>query len=117
MGAGDFDAWLIKVDGSGVQQWAQTYGGEAWDAATCVAGTPDGGFVLAGMTRSHGAWSQAWLIRTDSSGAPQWEKAFGGSGDEWGYSVKSTADGGFIMAGSTTDAPGGLDAYLVYYRP
>ena len=42
-GAGDFDAWLIKVDSSGNQQWSHTYGGSDSDLGLSVKQTADGG--------------------------------------------------------------------------
>jgi hypothetical protein len=116
-GVGDFDAWLIKASADGTEEWNRTYGGEAYDRTECILVPPGGGFLLAGMTRSVSNYCQAWLIRTDGSGSVQWNRTFGGNGDEWGYSVQPTADGGFLMAGSTTSGPGDINAYLVYFRP
>ncbi len=115
-GAGG-DAWLIRTRDDGTEQWNRIYGGEVYDFADCILAMADGGFLLSGMTRSHARFNQAWLLRTDASGVEQWERMFGGEGDERGASVQPTTDGGFIMAGSTTDAPGGLNAYLVYFKP
>jgi hypothetical protein len=117
-GAGDFDAWMIRTDDAGEEQWSRTYGGGAWDRADWVEPTSDGGYIVAGMSKSFNAWEQAWLIKTDDTGAEQWSRAFGGAGDEWAHSVQQTADGGYILVGSTNSLHAGdLDVYLVYYRP
>jgi hypothetical protein len=79
-GALDFNAWLIKTDASGSRQWDQTFGGNAWDQAEAVQQTSDGGYVMAGMTRSDVPWEQAWLIKTDADGMLEWSKTFGGDG-------------------------------------
>ncbi|MFQ6123536.1 MAG: hypothetical protein ACE5R6_02885 [Candidatus Heimdallarchaeota archaeon] len=63
------DFWLVKLDINGVLQWNQTYGGEQDEECKSVIQTADGGFILAGRTRSFGAggWD-AWLIKTDAWG-------------------------------------------------
>ena len=63
--------------------------------------TLDGGYILAGNTATRGEGSDLWLIRTDQSGNPLWSRIFGGSGEDIGYFVKETDDGGFIITGST----------------
>ena len=118
-GAGDFNAWLVKTDSMGNAQGnGATFGLNADDRAEHVLPTPDGGFVLAGMTKSYEGWEQAWLVKTDATGVLQWDKRFGGNGDEWGYCVALTSDGGYVMTGSTDPARSGVrDVYLIYYKP
>jgi len=110
-GAGNSgDAWLVKTDATGVEQWSQTFGGSRYDAAESVQQTTDGGYILAGYSESYGAKSfgfgvgandNAWLIKTDAMGVEQWSQTFGGSKDDYIYFVQQTTDGGYILAGRT----------------
>lgn len=65
----DMDFWLVKLDANGVVEWYQTYGGSMDEEVRSVIQTDDGGFILAGRTRSYGAGSwDAWLVKTDTRG-------------------------------------------------
>jgi len=100
-GAGIDDAWLIKTDSNGDQQWNKTFGGAYDDRIVSIRQTLDGGYILAGWTNLKGAVQEdAWLIKTDSNGFQQWEMTFGMS-NERGHSVQQTSDGGYILAGET----------------
>jgi hypothetical protein len=94
------DAWLVKIDSNGNKQWDKTFGGTDWDTAESVQETSDGGYILAGYTKSYGAGgSDFWLIKTYSNGNKQWDKTFGETDDDYAYSVQQTSDGGYILAG------------------
>ncbi len=54
-GAGEKDAWVIKLDAKGNVQWRKTYGGKYGDKANSIQQTSDGGYIVAGMTGSFGA--------------------------------------------------------------
>ncbi|WXG45852.1 MAG: hypothetical protein WED05_04105 [Candidatus Atabeyarchaeum deiterrae] len=114
-GAGGYDFWLVKTDGSGNQQWNKTYGGAGYDEAQSVQQTPDGGYIVAGYTSSFGAGSlDFWLVKTDGSGNQQWNKTYGGAGYDAASSVRQTRDGGYIVAGGTDSfGAGGYDFWLV----
>ena len=99
-GAGGNDVWLIKTNSEGNRQWSRTFGGSDWDGAYCVAQTSDGGYIVAGYTRSYDAGADdAWLIKTDSEGNEQWNRVFDGSGWDGAYCVAQTTDGGYILTG------------------
>ncbi len=99
-------------------QWQKSLGGTAADNANAVRQTSDGGYVVAGTTSSnngdasgnHGL-QDVWLVKLGSSGAVQWQKALGGTGDDRGYDVRQTADGGYIVAGYTGSNNGDVSGY------
>jgi hypothetical protein len=101
-GAGGADFWLVKTDSDGNKQWDKTFGGISDDMPHSFQQTTDGGYILAGETRSYGAGStDIWLVKTDSDGNKQWDKTFGGTSYDWSWSVQQTTDGGYILAGET----------------
>lgn len=109
-GAGDKDIWLVKTDASGDSLWSHTYGGSGYEGAFEVQQTSDGGYILAGYTPSFGAGGRdAWLVKTDANGDSLWSQTYGGSAEERGWSVQQTADGGYILAGTTTSFGAGDD--------
>jgi hypothetical protein len=109
-GAGSWDIFLIKTDANGNIQWAKTYGGTNDDWAYSVQQTSDGGYIVVGGTRSFGAGTEdIFLIKTDANGNIQWAKTYGGTNDDWAYSVQQTSDGGYIVAGRTNSFGVGWD--------
>jgi hypothetical protein len=99
-GSGLFDVYLIKTDSQGNKLWEKTFGGSDCDRGFSLALTTDGGYAIAGTTHPfYGAPCDFYLIKTDSRGNKMWEKNFGGSNSERGYSVAQTTDGGYILVG------------------
>ena len=112
-GAGNDDVYLIKADGNGNRVWSKTFGGPGEDWGYSVRQTADGGYIIVGKTDSFGAGGgDIYLIKTDANGNQIWSRVLGGPGQDWAKSVQQTADGGYIIAG-TTWRSGASDLYLV----
>ncbi len=104
---------VISVEAAST--WSQTYGGTGGDVAYSLIATSDGGYAIAGVTNSFGAGSSDfWLVKTDANGVMEWNRTYGGTGDDAAYSLIATSDGGYAIAGSTGSfGAGGLDFWLV----
>ena len=69
MGAGKTDVWIAKLDKRGHLVWDKTFGGSENDEAHSIIQTEDGGYAVAGWTKSKGAGnSDVWIIKLDENG-------------------------------------------------
>ena len=109
------DIYLVKTDVNGNETWSQTYGGMFDDVGFSVQQTSDFGYIITGKSSIYGNfYYDVCLIKTDALGNQQWSKTFGGSSDDWGYSVRQTSDGGYIIAGWTSSyGAGSSDVWLI----
>jgi hypothetical protein len=96
---GNKDAWLIKTDSNGSEEWNRTYGGVAFDHGYTGFETNDG-YIIGGGTKSFGAGDfDYWVIKTDMNGNEIWNKTYGGSGADEGRRMRQTSDDGYIISG------------------
>src|SRR5205085_2881439 len=124
---GDYDYWIVKLDANGNLVWQKSLGGSGDDQAFSIQQTTDGGFIIAGVSYSqdgdvsgnHGS-GDYWIAKTDIAANILWEKSFGGTSTDVGYSVQQTIDGGFLVAGSTisndgdvSQTHGGVDCWVL----
>ena len=66
-GAGDTDAWVLKLNSDGTVAWQKTYGGTG-DIAYSIQQTADGGYIVAGCTNSFGAGNRdAWVLKLNTT--------------------------------------------------
>src|SRR5688572_9629352 len=79
--------------------WEQLYDNSACDVASVVQ-TDDGGYILGGRIYGHADQSRqndCILVKIDSQGEIQWEKTYGGSGNENIRSLRQADDGGYVF--------------------
>jgi len=95
--------------------WSCNYGGYSNDFGSAVIETGSGDFLLLGSTYSYGSGDyDIYLIKIDSAGNEIWSRTYGGPGSDYGNDITATADGGYIITGSTTSyGSGGHDLYLL----
>jgi hypothetical protein len=101
------DLWVVKLDNSGNIQWQKTFGGTNDDSGNSIQQTNDGGYIVTGHAQStdgditeNQGQSDLWLIKLDATGNMQWQKTYGTIYFDYGFKVKQTADGNFIILGS-----------------
>ena len=128
---GESDFWVVKLDSSGTIQWQKNYGGSGREFANDIQQTSDGGYIVAGgtlssasgdVTGTNNGGRDYWVVKLNNSGTIQWQKNYGGSGNEYLKSVRQTSDGGYIVGGYTDSSAsgdvtgtnnGGLDIWVV----
>lgn len=94
--------FLALLDESGNLKWEKTYSGLGNAQGFSVVPETDGGFALSGVTYATGETTEAYLVRTDSSGTIVWEKRFGDGWTRTAREIEKTPDGGYIVAGGIT---------------
>lgn len=110
---GDADAWVVKLNSSGAIQWKKALGGSHEDIARSVQPTPDGGYIIAGSTKSdngdvagnHGD-QDVWIVKLSNNGTFQWQKSLGGTANDFVNSIQLTTDDGYIVAGQAVSNNG-----------
>lgn len=91
--------WFLKIDTDGDTLWTKVYGGAGEDYGISIRQTPDG-YIIAGVnTYASAGGKDLWLIKTDMDGDTLWTRVYGGTLEDVGYGVNTTADGGFIVTG------------------
>jgi len=114
-GAGRDDFYVVKLDSSGNVLWTKTIGGSSDDGASSIMQSSDGGYVVAGETRSFGAGEDDfYVVKLDSNGNVVWTKTIGGSDLDVATSIIQSSDGGYVVAGYTYSfGAGAADFYVV----
>jgi len=104
------DYWIVRLDADGNKLWDQSYGGTNSDFLESAVSTPDGGFALAGYSRSGiGGNRQSaplggddfWFLLVDTNGNKTFEAVLGGTDNETLKALVRTADNGFLLGGSS----------------
>ncbi|MBI4648957.1 MAG: T9SS type A sorting domain-containing protein [Bacteroidia bacterium] len=112
----DGNIWIIKLDYNGSFIWQKTFGGSSSDTPMQIIQTSDNNFIIVGgtsssdgdVTYSHGD-TDFWVIKIDTSGQLIWEKTYGGSQNDFAYSVTETNDSNYVICGRTNSCDGDID--------
>ena len=110
----DKDLNTIIPISNGSLELAKTFGGSKNDVAKSVIATSDGGFAVLGYTQSMdgdvtGKSSENydyWMLKFNSETLLEWNKTYGGSGDDRGSQLIQTSDGGYALIGYSDSSDG-----------
>ena len=137
--AGGQDIFLAKFDSNGNHKWSKRFGGSNWDVGHSVSVDSSGNVYITGYFRNstidfgggsltNTGENDIFLARFDSNGNHLWSKRFGGSSDDYGYSISVDSSGNLYGTGYfhsiNIDFGGCLplsawsyDIYLIKYKP
>ncbi|MBK7945046.1 MAG: hypothetical protein IPJ85_06945 [Flavobacteriales bacterium] len=127
-GHGDYDAVVAKLDANGGVTWVRQFGGSASDGALGMALTVDGGCIVSGLVEF-----QRWRYQHPPLGATMygccawmrtgicfWELSYGGSDNDWAYTIEKGAGDNYFVAATThsnnghiTDFQGVADVWVL----
>ncbi|MFE3845304.1 PKD domain-containing protein [Thermoplasmatota archaeon] len=97
---GGYALWMVKTDANGIMEWDQIFDGPGFEYTygKGFCETNDGGYIMNANTNSYG-YGQVdnWIIKTDSSGNMEWNKTFGGTKNDYTWSMCSCGENGFIF--------------------
>ncbi|MBT2621899.1 T9SS type A sorting domain-containing protein [Chryseobacterium sp. ISL-6] len=130
-GYGSKDVLIIKLDKNGKELSQSIFGGRGNDEVEKMIPTRDGGALLGIYSRSNIGGSKQtenfgegdyWIIKLDKSGKVEWEKNYGGKGDDHLRTLALTSTGFLIGGESRSEKSGnktvgieeGTDVWLIF---
>ena len=116
VGAGSYDALLVKYDSDGNQLWNTTWGGASADYGRAVVAGSDGVY-LAGYTDSFGAgYTDSFVTKYDPDGNQMWNTTWGGGWEpEHILGAALSGDGVYVVGKTYSFGAGRYDAFLIEY--
>ncbi|UCA59353.1 T9SS type A sorting domain-containing protein [Chryseobacterium rhizoplanae] len=129
-GYGSKDVWIVRLDKDGKELSQLTLGGKGLDEVEKMIPTRDGGALLGIYSRSSVSGSKKtenfgegdyWIIKVSKDNKVEWEKNFGGKGDDHVRTMALTANGYIIGGESRSERSGnktvgiqeGTDLWLI----
>ncbi len=102
-----------------VIEWERCIGGSSFDQGNYVEQVSDGGYIVAGTTKSldghiqlgNNGYEDAVGFKLNYFGQIEWHIVFGGSNFDLFYSATEVADGGFVFLGVTASHDMGVPGY------
>jgi hypothetical protein len=117
---GNTDAFLLKFNNQGVRQWATYYGGTSHEIGYAIGIDKEDNVYFSGTTssidfpvqQSNEAFWQAnnaggddvFILKFNNQGVRQWATYYGGSGDDYGYSIHENGQNSIYFTGMTTSS-------------
>ncbi len=112
VGAGGYDAFIVKYNSSGTVQWQRTLGGVGHDFGMGIDIDSSGNAYITGRD---GGGSGAFIVaKYDTSGSIQWQKQLNASShNSYSYELEVDSSGNVYIAGMTALGGGSNSAVVV----
>lgn len=112
--SGTYDPYAMKIDQNGNIIWNNLYRWWNEDYGTNIIQTDDGGFLLTGYSNSFSFGGYDVIaLKLDQSGIRMWYRVYGGAENDYGTSVTTSPDGGYMLGGYTFSYGVQGDAYII----
>ncbi len=96
----------MKMSPAGNPLWFREYNLGMQVITSSIQETSGHGFILTGDLKTPVATSEVFVLKLDSAGNISWSTILSSlTGSDFGYAVKQTPDGGYILAGETESYP------------
>lgn len=112
---GAADVWIVKINPEGNLLWEKTIGGTSFDVGRSICQAQEGGFFIAGSSRSldgdmtmNQGQNDALVMKISNNGNLQWQKTIGGSDIDFCYGITQLPNGKVIAVGETTSSDGDI---------
>ena len=113
---GDWDAWVIKVNGAGNLVWQKTLGGTGYEWYPVVTRGHDGSILLAVNSKSNNGdfatnngLIDTWIVKMDDDGNEFGKQRLGGSMNDNAYGITFSNGNTYHLLGSTNSADAGIN--------
>jgi hypothetical protein len=102
------DYWVVRVDANGNRLWDRSLGGTETETAWGVVATPEGGFIVGGVSLSGPDGNKTapalgegdiWVVCLDAQGNRVWDRSYGGTKVDVLVDLVATAEGDAFLGG------------------
>lgn len=117
--AGDYDAFILKLNEQGLILWSNQFGGSAHDQLVRIKSTLDGGYIAIGNSRSYGTGNkEVILLKLDINGNTLWARRFGKNViDITAKEVIELSDGDIVFCANENDSTAQSNGILYKLDP
>lgn len=106
------EAFVLKTDAQGEQEWVQTYGGGNNDYFNAVDMRPGQGYYLGGQFATTVTNQDLWVRSVNNSGGLIWNKVWGGPYREPNAHLTAAAEGHALIASAWGQTSSTLRLYM-----
>ncbi len=106
-------AFIVKVDSAGREEWTRDFGGPQIDDFNSVVETEDGELVAAGGSEVDGDLD-FYVVKVDADGDEIWSRTYPHRDSDWFGELISAPGGGFLLVGDDGGDPRRNNLYCAY---